>query len=1148
MRMSRRFLTRLTAAVTVAALIGVTPAIVSAASSHHKVLRTFKSALTPAQIQALSSNANQRVIVLLRNQFTQAPLSSRLRRSNLATTQAPIANELRLVHARRVHTYSFINAISATMSKAEAARLKTDPAVRAVVPDTVVQAPASTPQVAVVPSSPQSGTQNSIGASSPTEGGGTASQACPANPNEPLLEPEALQSMNVDFGDGGPAAAHSLANGAGVKVAVFPDGLDPNIPDFERNGTSAIFDYQDFTGEGTTGVTGGEEAFGDASSIISQGNQTFDLSGEVNPAHPLPPGCTIKIEGVAPGASLAVMKVFGDTNFAFNSEILQGLDWAVSKDQVNVLSESFGGNPVPNPGTDPIAVFDQDAVNAGITVVVSSGDAGVTNTIGSPAVDPGVISAGATTDYRLYQQTTSYGIQEGSGGWLSDQISGLSSSGVTEANNTISVVAPGEANWADCSTDTKTFTECADTYNGPNPQPIVAFGGTSESAPLTAGVAALVIQSYRATHNNATPSPAVVKQLIMSTARDIDTRGADQGAGLVNAFRAVQAARSYGNSNKIGDGLLFSTNAINVVSNVNHNSTTDVTVTNDGASSQTLAPSVRALGTPSTIASGTLQLNQATDPTFIYQTGQTVGDVHTVPFTVPAHADRLHVAIAWQQSNAANPDFQTVRFDLFDPEGRLVMQSRPQGPAGTVGGGFSEVEVHNAQPGPWKMVTFDTAFAGPDSYTGPLAYQLTSQSFTTGGSVRPASATLPSGQSTTFRVTTTTPSSPGDASESLVFGTTPGDSLAQGTVPITLRSLAQVGQTFTGTVTGGNSRMSLAGQDLAYDFVVQGHHQDIDARIQVAKPGYQLLAFLVDPSGTPVDVQSSLKWDGSGTNGQNISLFRENPQPGTWQLLVVQENDVESDLTSSQFTARLDYDGVRAKAVDLPDSPKQRISPGSTIVAKIKVTNTGNQEEAYMVDARRNDQTVLPLASIGGNPASEPLPISDGTTIPQFVVPPFSTSATIGASSTVPITLDTSPNFGTPDVEAQQFGNSAVATVTAPEVPASAWSCAPAEQGPFTGTAPSTTFSCGADAVTNKFAPDVKTSAGNFWADLDTGTNTYKPLVLDPGQIGTITVSISPTDANRTKVRGFLTLETFNFNTLSSDEETTFPYAYRVGF
>jgi hypothetical protein len=212
------------------------------------------------------------------------------------------------------------------------------------------------------------------------------------------------------------------------------------------------------------------------------------------------------------------------------------------------------------------------------------------------------------------------------------------------------------------------------------------------------------------------------------------------------------------------------------------------------------------------------------------------------------------------------------------------------------------------------------------------------------------------------------------------------------------------------------------------------------------------------------------------------------------------------------------------------------------------VTNTGNQEEGYMVDARRNNQTVLPLASIGGDPASEPLPINDGSTIPQFVLPPFSPAAAVAASSSVPITLDTSPAFGTPDVEAQQFGNSAVAFPTAPELPASEWSCAPAEQGPFSGAVTPTTFSCGADALTNRFAPDVSTSAGNIWADVDTGTNTYNPLVLDPGQTGTITVSLSPTDANRTKVRGFLALETFNFNTLSSDEVASFPYAYRVGF
>ncbi len=247
------------------------------------------------------------------------------------------------------------------------------------------------------------------------------------------------------------------------------------------------------------------------------------------------------------------------------------------------------------------------------------------------------------------------------------------------------MVAPGEANWADCSTDTTTFTECADIYNGPNPQPIVAFGGTSESAPLTAGAAALVIQAYRDTHNGSTPSPALVKQIIMSTARDIDTRGADQGAGLVDALRAVQAARSYGNSAKIGDGLLFSPNAINVVSTPGRSKTTDVTVTNDGASSETLTPSVRALGTPSTIASGTLQLNQATDPTFIYQTGQTSrrrphGQLHRAQ----AHTDRLHAAIAWQQSNAPArlPDgpVRSVR----SARAGWSAQSRPQGPAGFV--------------------------------------------------------------------------------------------------------------------------------------------------------------------------------------------------------------------------------------------------------------------------------------------------------------------------------------------------------------------------------------------------------------------------------------------------------------------------------
>jgi hypothetical protein len=197
-----------------------------------------------------------------------------------------------------------------------------------------------------------------------------------------------------------------------------------------------------------------------------------------------------------------------------------------------------------------------------------------------------------------------------------------------------------------------------------------------------------------------------------------------------------------------------------------------------------------------------------------------------------------------------------------------------------------------------------------------------------------------------------------------------------------------------------------------------------------------------------------------------------------------------------------------------------------------------------MLDARRTQQSLISTSALFADPSSEPLPINDSSTIPQFVVPPYSPMAVIAASSSVPITLDTSPDFGTPDVEGQSSGNASVAVLTANELPASIYSCAPAERGPFATVAPTTTFSCGGEAVTNTFASDVSSDAGNFWADLELGSTSYNPLVLEPGQTGVIHVTLASTDPAGTQVRGFLTLETFNFNTLSSDEVASFPYAY----
>jgi subtilisin family serine protease len=1078
-----------------------------------QVFKGTPSTLTAAQVAQLSANANQRSIIVFKDQLGGLPaagstINSRV--SKAKAEQAPILSELGQVHAKNVMGFHIVNAIAATISPAEVSRLQANPAVSEVVSD----------------AQRSFASLGSAGAASAGAASGNAARAsatqqiCPANPAQPLIEPEARQVMNVD-------AADQIVDGSGVKVAIIADGIDPNNADLIRaNGQHVIFDYQDFSGFGVGAPTDGREAFLDAGTIASQGNQTYDLSGFVNPAHPLPAGCTIKIKGVAPGASLAVLNVAGPNAGFFNSQIIQAIEWAVLQDHVNVLNESIGGNPIPNTNNDPVALADQAAVAAGVTVVASSGDAGPFNNIGSPATTPGVIAVGGTTTYQVYRQTTRYGTQLSPGGWENNNITALSSGGITEFNrHTVDVVAPGDRGWSLCSSNTAAFFGCADIDHGSNPPPIWAAGGTSASAPETSGTAALVIQAYAKTHHGSLPSPALVERIIVSTATDLGAPADHQGAGLVNTLKAVQLAESI-NGSPQGSTLLVNKTGLDATVNAGQTATFSVTVTNEGTATQTVTPAVSGNPTPVSNDTGTVTLSSAS-PTYIDGEGRTDSYALHV-FSVPAGADNLNGNITWNDQTIGGVAFET----LFDPNGNVAAYSL----IGANQSGFGHVEVHNPRPGTWTAVIFTVSNA---RYFGPVNFSYSTEQFHTAGSVSPSSRTLAPGTSGTFQVTVTAGQA-GDNGLKLHLGT---GSATDGSIPIVVRSLVPLtsgGGSFSGTLTGGGNSFN-AGQEFTYQFNLPPGEPSLDLGVQLADANYGLEGFLIDPNGEPLDAQTTA--NDNLAPGQTMQFFHGSPAPGRWTLVLLVALPVDGAHLTEPFTGAISFTAPSVTSSGIPNSAGTVLPAGQPATAHITVTNTGNIAKDFFADPRLNGKVVQELLGSGVN--GVPLPLSL-VAQPNWLVPTNTSALVVGAQGTVPITMDVSWAFGDPDFLGLSFGNDSVAALTAPEIAPGFFFGIPEATGPFT-TGTTGTVNLAAVALTNPFDSAVTSTSGDVWAQSVNAAAPYSPLTLAPGQTGTITLTITPNAPKGTVVRGFIGVDTLNLATASGDELVNIPYTYTVG-
>ena len=390
------------------------------------------------------------------------------------------------------------------------------------------------------------------------------------------------------------------------------------------------------------------------------------------------------------------------------------------------------------------------------------------------------------------------GAQLSNGTWVNNNISGLSSGGITQSGRTPDLAAPGDSAWALCTPDLSLYEECSDD-NG-NPASIQNFGGTSQSSPLTAGAAALVIEAYENSHHGVRPSPAVVKQILTSTATDLGHPAYEQGAGLLEhaegrAGRAELAGRATVTRTPTGSALVVDKTQLFSASYPNLPAVQSLTVTNVGDKPQKVSASTRTLGRTVSDTSGTAAINTATAPAYI--------DAFGIPrsYTL-GHSSRWRKNVDRLTMWAAAPTapFSPAGSSCIDPSGAYTAYSIPQGAANFA---MSRCQV----PGGRHLDGVLRAVARAARSTGTSRGGCCSSDFTTDGIVVPSSFTLAPGASRRVTVISREPSQPGDISASVQFD---GSVSGVTSVPFSLRAVVPPrDNTFTGTVTGGNGRGQL---------------------------------------------------------------------------------------------------------------------------------------------------------------------------------------------------------------------------------------------------------------------------------------------------------------------------------------------------
>ncbi|MEN3337928.1 MAG: serine protease AprX [Acidobacteriota bacterium] len=317
--------------------------------------------------------------------------------------------------------------------------------------------------------------------------------------------------------------AHLGVDGSGIGVALIDSGVTSWHDDLGSDRVVHFVDFVDFQPLAYDDYGHGTHVAG----IIA--GSGYDSNGART--------------GMAPGASLVVLKVLDGDGNGYISNVIAALDYAVqnrARFNIRVINLSVAAGVYASYDTDPLTLAARRAVEAGIVVVTAAGNFGRDakgqpqyGGITSPGNAPWVLTVGAST-------------HKGTISRKDDEIAPFSSRGPSYIDYAAKpdLVAPGVGieSLADGSSLLFTTHPQARLWGTVNTvtQPYLSLSGTSMSAPVVAGTVALMLQA------NPALTPNLVKAILQYTAEH--RSGYDdltQGAGFLNARGAVQLAKSF---------------------------------------------------------------------------------------------------------------------------------------------------------------------------------------------------------------------------------------------------------------------------------------------------------------------------------------------------------------------------------------------------------------------------------------------------------------------------------------------------------------------------------------------------------------------------------------------------------------------------